>query len=404
MINRIMSNKWVFVSHSNRDFDTVRMVRNALEEWNFRPLLFFLKCLDQENEVSDLIKREIECRTRFLLCESEHTRDRNGWVQKEVAYIQSLDRQYDVINLSESVEEIYNALNCFRRASTIYISHSDSENELATMLAKRLVKYDFDVIFEQINDSEDRIKDAIETGVFIPIISKDFSISRFDEILTAREAQISRNMRNGSSGKRTPSIISITTYDWYEKAEDENTKTMEELWDDLCVDVSGYPLEKQCDIAISFILKSMFSWGTLYAFARNFETDPDVIDLKEASFLFGLFSESERDYTSSKQLCSGFLGTLARCYEFGGMYFSQDLKKALQYYEDELHMRIPRVYRGQYNLVLKNIADNIIRVHNKIWAREHPDNSEVPDYSCIRYRSVQRYILHSILKKGPLVL
>lgn len=37
---------WVFVSHSTKDFERVRLVRNALEDSGFRPILFYLKCLE----------------------------------------------------------------------------------------------------------------------------------------------------------------------------------------------------------------------------------------------------------------------------------------------------------------------------------------------------------------------
>lgn len=40
---------WIFLSHSNKDFDKVRCVRNALEEREFRPLMFFLKCVDDDS-------------------------------------------------------------------------------------------------------------------------------------------------------------------------------------------------------------------------------------------------------------------------------------------------------------------------------------------------------------------
>lgn len=49
---------WVFVSHSTKDFERVRLVRNALENSGFRPILFYLKCLENENEVNDLLKEK----------------------------------------------------------------------------------------------------------------------------------------------------------------------------------------------------------------------------------------------------------------------------------------------------------------------------------------------------------
>ena len=51
---------WVFLSHSNKDYEKVRQVRNILEQQGYRPLMFFLNCLNDDNEIDGLIKREIE--------------------------------------------------------------------------------------------------------------------------------------------------------------------------------------------------------------------------------------------------------------------------------------------------------------------------------------------------------
>jgi hypothetical protein len=46
---------WIFLSHSHRDLHEVRHVRDALEAKGHQPLLFFLKCLDDDAEIDDLI-------------------------------------------------------------------------------------------------------------------------------------------------------------------------------------------------------------------------------------------------------------------------------------------------------------------------------------------------------------
>lgn len=382
MREQVMNNKWVFVSHSNKDFEAVRKVRNLLEEWRFRPLLFFLKCLDQDKEVSDLIKREIECRTRFLLCESENTNNNNGWVQKEVAYIKSLDRRCDVINLNDP-EDIYQSLDLFRRNSTIFLSHCKSDNGLANRLAERLAKYDFDIVSEEIENSKEFIKKAIQTGVFIPIISEDYEVSCFDEILCARESQIEENIRFGHSIRRPPSILSIFTYDAFSDSI-VNENTINELWDEPCEEVYNLPVNEQCDKAMRFILKYLFSWGTIYAFARNFETDAELLDEHESSFLYQLMLDDEIRYIKNEGMrvdeFDGFPGAIARCYEYGNRIVSQDFKKALRYYEEELHRQIDACEEKQRPLILNNLADNILRVHHKKWSSEHPNDSIVPPF------------------------
>jgi hypothetical protein len=63
---------WVFLSHSNKDYDRVKEVRNMLESMSFRPIMFYLLCLSDNDEVDNLIKREIDARTRFIYCDSEN--------------------------------------------------------------------------------------------------------------------------------------------------------------------------------------------------------------------------------------------------------------------------------------------------------------------------------------------
>ena len=68
--NDIGEGFWVFVSHSTKDFEKERLVRNALEDSGFRPILFYLKCMENEDEINELLKREIDARRRFILCDS----------------------------------------------------------------------------------------------------------------------------------------------------------------------------------------------------------------------------------------------------------------------------------------------------------------------------------------------
>ena len=85
---------WVFMSHSSKDYEKVCKVRNELEKRGFRPLMFFLKCLDDkknDKEVESLIFREIDSRARFILCDSDNAKA-SDWVKKEVQYIQGKNR------------------------------------------------------------------------------------------------------------------------------------------------------------------------------------------------------------------------------------------------------------------------------------------------------------------------
>ena len=62
---------WIFISHSHLDIELVRKIRNELEAKGFEPLLFYLKCLNDDSEIEDLIKREINEREWFIYVDSE---------------------------------------------------------------------------------------------------------------------------------------------------------------------------------------------------------------------------------------------------------------------------------------------------------------------------------------------
>ena len=121
---------WVFLSHSNKDYEKVRQVRNLLENQSLRPLMFFLHCLNDDDEIDSLIKREIDCRTRFILCDSENAR-KSRWVQKEVEYIKSQNRICETIDLSMDINEIFAHLQEFINKTKIFISYNREQLQLA---------------------------------------------------------------------------------------------------------------------------------------------------------------------------------------------------------------------------------------------------------------------------------
>ncbi len=51
-----------FVSHSHRDLEQVRPIRNELERRGHCPLLFFLMCLKDDARLPESIREEIQAR------------------------------------------------------------------------------------------------------------------------------------------------------------------------------------------------------------------------------------------------------------------------------------------------------------------------------------------------------
>ncbi|MCE5237948.1 toll/interleukin-1 receptor domain-containing protein [bacterium] len=139
---------WIFVSHSHRDLEEVRRVRNALEAKGHNPLLFFLRCLDDNAELDDLIRREIEARTWFLLCDSPNARN-SKWVQMELEYIRGLPGKYTAnVDLTHDWDEQLAAVTGLSRRVTIYMAYSREDQELVRPIAEALRQHEYRVYFD----------------------------------------------------------------------------------------------------------------------------------------------------------------------------------------------------------------------------------------------------------------
>ena len=77
---------WVFLSHSSLDIERVKTIRNYLEESQFNAIMFFLKCLDYEEEqkqIEKLLECEIKNRNIFIHCKSNNSLQ-SKWVNWEI--------------------------------------------------------------------------------------------------------------------------------------------------------------------------------------------------------------------------------------------------------------------------------------------------------------------------------
>lgn len=109
-----------------------REVRDLLEKEGFRPLMFFLKCLEKngyEDLTRTLIKEEIDSRQRFLLCSSKNAEE-SDWVKFEVEHIKEINRPYEVVDLEWSHEKLKEAIRRFKVRSTVFLSYRHSQSML----------------------------------------------------------------------------------------------------------------------------------------------------------------------------------------------------------------------------------------------------------------------------------
>lgn len=139
----------IFLSHSSKDIDKVKKVRNILELLGFDPLIFYLKCLDDDSEaLSDLLKKEIEARSLFLYCKSEASEE-SRWVQEELKYIKSFDNKrlytIDMSALEKGMIEFLRRITHIIVENRILIYYDMKDYELAYRLQQYLLSKDFSV-------------------------------------------------------------------------------------------------------------------------------------------------------------------------------------------------------------------------------------------------------------------
>lgn len=136
----------IFLSHSHDDIEIVRQIRNSLEESGFEPLCFYLKCLEDETEIADLIKREIDAREWFIFVDSENSR-KSRWVTLEREYIARTNSKKIITIDINDAGSIAQSIQKIARNLRIYISYSAKDEPLARTIKHALEDKDYLVFF-----------------------------------------------------------------------------------------------------------------------------------------------------------------------------------------------------------------------------------------------------------------
>lgn len=179
-----MFRKTIFLSHSNKDIEKVRKIRDILESLDYEPLLFYLRCLDDDNEnLESFIKKEIEARNFFIYCKSKNAED-SKWVKKELEYIEKFDSKrlftIDIdAPLQETLVQLLQSIADIVKKNRVFIScsHSEPDKTFGDYIEKLLSDYGYDIIrFIGYDIREDvahkkALETALKNGIFIPIIS-----------------------------------------------------------------------------------------------------------------------------------------------------------------------------------------------------------------------------------------
>ncbi len=136
---------YVFLSHSHDDIKIVRELRNILEENDMDALCFYLKCLTDDTEVFELIKREIDARKHFVFVESENSR-RSAWVSKEREYVRQcpgkIIQRVSLDDIRSSPQSVADRILFNLR---IYVSYRKIDHRIAGIIIEEMEKQDYQV-------------------------------------------------------------------------------------------------------------------------------------------------------------------------------------------------------------------------------------------------------------------
>lgn len=181
-----MDERTIFLSHSSMDIEKVRKIRDILEALDYQPLLFHLKCLDDNNEqLEEFIQKEIDARHIFIYCKSQNA-ERSSWVQKELAYIRSQNKRIYPIDIErpfhETLASFLQSLGKIIKDNRVYIScsHSGTPFDFANRLRDFLTEHGYEVFWdsklrhEQIVEHRERLFYSLDQGTFIPILSRRY--------------------------------------------------------------------------------------------------------------------------------------------------------------------------------------------------------------------------------------
>lgn len=185
-----MSTKTIFLSHSGKDIEKVRKIRDILEALEYEPLIFHLKCLDDDNEMlEDFIKKEIDARNIFVYCKSQNS-EASVWVQKELEYIRSSSNkrlyEFNIERpLSETLVSFLHTLAEIVKKNKVFLSCSHKDRVISDIVTRCLESGGYEVIrYNTFNETETAQHERdlgfiAENGLFVPLITKNYLNSVF---------------------------------------------------------------------------------------------------------------------------------------------------------------------------------------------------------------------------------
>lgn len=192
------ANGWVFLSHASDDYENVKIVRNYLEENGFSALMFYLKCLEEEdkkNKIEEILEWEINARNIFVLCESPAASN-SHWVKWETDLVRRANgmkifKTIDIDNLKyQKCTELSKLDDLMNWATLYFLFHSkDNKRKQIEQIYEKLNSIGFRILRDIIsatkngNNKSDKIKNAIQEtknkGAVLIFLSKNVLDSKW---------------------------------------------------------------------------------------------------------------------------------------------------------------------------------------------------------------------------------
>lgn len=156
--------------------------------------MFYLKCLTDDDEVEDLIKREIDAREWFVYVDSENAR-RSKWVQTEREYIESTGKQrVYVINIEDADKLLAITISRIMKSMKVFLSYSPKDLPLVVRIKKALLDRDVRVYSHEIlnNGNVDKrrtitgIMEASENGAVMVLVTR----ASVESSMVAKEVEV----------------------------------------------------------------------------------------------------------------------------------------------------------------------------------------------------------------------
>lgn len=255
---------WVFISHSHLDIEVVRKIRNQLEECGFEPLMFYLKCLTDDDEIESLIRREIDEREWFIYVESENALN-SRWVKSEREYISHLSgKKVFTIDING---DITNQVRNITRQLKVFVSCSNQDRKVFEILKQALVKKDF-LVFDPLEmplgcnisqHVQNALDETVRDGFVLLLVSKNINNS----------AWINKEIKYISSagGKIVPIFIGDATLD--------------DMWDTSIRELQGIhinsaPTPEQVESIISHIQHRIDYYDSDFSMSCGFQSAKSI--------------------------------------------------------------------------------------------------------------------------------